>query len=585
MIQDCLDIFAGKLDDQDRLILDHYVPKDGTYLLIEMDEGMFRCRSQLDIRFNKKTGTLEGSNESEYEFVKLLDYNCKLVEMNKPIDPKKVIHSNNYLSFFVKKESLVTEKMTSEILDGYYEVLKSPITKYEKKPKSREIYEVLEQEIGGPDIEMIEQIKNWVTDHLNTLEVDLSKKDYLKLFFVLPDREKTLTLYQNEGKRYLIPNIYNSNDSNIVMNGELYGLPNDNMGMNSKKPYLEHKTRKVREPYLLDRGQAMLQSKFFDYLMGNASVGKTNVYIDPVERTIKFYRNGEFAKDFQTGYYLRIQKGKEVEVHNFDTITQYQFEFDEPFRFKQIIEVPAKVLEKFEVGYGLKTTLSDIQFMIDDVFFGKWLVNNYFTDVGDLSMKDGTLKFNLITARERLFSWFYKGNTTGIAELLDQVSLSLVKNSIVVGNYLKAKHQMNLRWSFIDYFSKTRDKENAMGQVRDTLRQHINQKEDWDFENDNEYYYAVGQLIDYYISKNKGKKVPQSFVNPFLNAKTDEIIKKRLVFLYKRVNYSINTNDFRVSNLISHIMQYSPNSNVDQDFLIGGFTDKSLIYEAKKEDE
>ena len=49
--------------------------------------------------------------------------------MNKPIDSKKVIHSNNYLAFAVKKESIVTGKLTEVIIDNYYDTLKNPLEK------------------------------------------------------------------------------------------------------------------------------------------------------------------------------------------------------------------------------------------------------------------------------------------------------------------------------------------------------------------------------------------------------------------------------------------------------------------------
>ena len=54
-------------------------------------------------------------------------------------------------------------------------------------------------------------------------------KDYLKIFFEAPMEQ-----YQRENDRYLVPNIYNSNDYNLEVEGEVYGLPNNNLGMNAK---------------------------------------------------------------------------------------------------------------------------------------------------------------------------------------------------------------------------------------------------------------------------------------------------------------------------------------------------------------
>lgn len=586
MLHDCIQIFKESLDEEEKLILDNYVPKDGTYLMVVMDEGEFTIIETLDIHYNKKTGQIEGENEDLYKDFQRLDYCCKLVEMNKPIDAKKIIHANNFLSFFVKKESLMTKKVTDEMIDGYYQILKNPIIKYEKKPKSREIYQMVEQDLGQPDQELIERIQLWIKKHLWNLDLDLSKKDYLKIFFVFSDQEKTIQIYKQEEKRYLIPNIYNNNDFNRMIDGHIYGLPNNNMGMNSKKPYLEHKSRVVKEPNLLSMDEVLDQNKFFDYLMGKASVGYVNVYVNLNNRKFEFYKNGEFAKDFKNGYFMRIQKGKELEIHSFDTVSAYRFKLREPFVLKQIIECSAENIKRFEPGYGIKENLLEMQELIDDVFFSKWLLNNYFTDSGDLSIKDGTVKFNLLTARDRLFNWFYKGNDNGIDRLLQNVSIALIKNSIVAGNYNKAKHQINLRWSLMDYFSKTNDMEELMEQVRDCLRNHINSKEEWEFDTDKEYYFAVGQLIKYYLSLSKGKSIPESLVNPFLNARNDEVIKKRLRYLYKRVNYAIDLKrDVRINKMISHIMGYETNAKVDQDMLISGLTGDLLIYESKKEEK
>lgn len=118
--------------------------------------------------------------------------------------------------------------------------------------------------------------------------VDFSKKDYLKIFF-----ETEHTNIEREERRYLLPNIYNNNDYNVEIGDKVYGLPDNNLGMNAKKPYLAAKTRKIPVSYLLDGNDVMMQRMFFDYMMNLASGGKCNVYIDTVKRNIKAYRQEE----------------------------------------------------------------------------------------------------------------------------------------------------------------------------------------------------------------------------------------------------------------------------------------------------
>lgn len=118
-----------------------------------------------------------------------------------------------------------------------------------------------------------------------------------------------------------------------------------------------------------------------------------------------------------------------------------------------------------------------------------------------------------------------------------------------------------------------------LGEMRGKLREKINAKETMELENDKEYYFAVGQMADYLISLNKTSKKKSSLINPFLNAGTDEMLKERLTQYYKKYNYNIDYGSKRVNNLLSMIKGYEPDSKVDQDMIMMGFTCSSLIYE------
>ena len=157
---------------------------------------------------------------------------------------------------------------------------------------------------------LAEQIHQWVRENLSKLEIDTSKKDYLKLYFIFPDEAKTKELYRKEGSRYTIPNIYNNNDFNCLINDDIYGLPNDNMGMNSKKVFLANKSKRVQVPYLLNREQVMLQAKFYDFLYGQASKGNLNIYFDENRKEIIPLKNGEKMCIRDSAGAVRGQEGR-----------------------------------------------------------------------------------------------------------------------------------------------------------------------------------------------------------------------------------------------------------------------------------
>ena len=223
MLGECLEIFGNYTqEEREKRILGDYIPKDGTYILVGKDG---KIREVTEFRLDKKTGEINRNAEYLQDFL-YYDYHSDLISMNKPLDAEKIIHSNNYLSFWVKKESFLNGKLTPAVIEGYYDVLEHPERKCEKT-KSLSIYRKLEEEIGPVDAEALRRNKEWIEKNIFVLEeyvmtewniqIDFQKKDYLKIFFEA-DRE----IYQKEGDRYFIPNIYNSNQYNVTIEDEVF---------------------------------------------------------------------------------------------------------------------------------------------------------------------------------------------------------------------------------------------------------------------------------------------------------------------------------------------------------------------------
>lgn len=154
MFEECLDVFKRELEDDNNLILDEYIPADGSYIIVDA-EG--KIKNYQDIKLDKKKrGTSEAVVKGSYfKEICFYDYHSKLISMNKPVDSKKVIHSNNYLAFAVKKES-ITSKLTETIIDNYYDTLKNPLEKkYKKSKEASKIYQKFEEEYAPVNIKNI----------------------------------------------------------------------------------------------------------------------------------------------------------------------------------------------------------------------------------------------------------------------------------------------------------------------------------------------------------------------------------------------------------------------------------------------
>lgn len=580
MLSECLEVFGSYTEEErERRILDYYIPKPGSYILVGKNGEVI---SATDFKKGEINKSAVHFNEFCY-----YDYYSNLITMNKYLS-NKIIHSNNYLCFWIKKENVSNKKLTREIIDEYYDVLEHPEKKWGKGKEQLSAYRKLEAELGKVDVEVLQRNRKWVQEHIFDmdnldLQIDMSKKDYLKIFF-----EAEKVEYQREGNRYFISNIYNNNDYNIIVNDEILGLPVNNMNMNKNKPFLSVKTRKVVPSYLLNKDDAILQKQFFDYLLNFAMAGKQNVYIDMEKKKIMAFPNNEYPPESISGLYLRIQRIKdaiEVVVYDQDVVPFFDNHLKKPFLYENKLNVEDEKNPEYEFGKTCMT-YKEIEELINDIFFSKKLVHNYFTEEREIKITEETVKRMLLLSRRKLFGWLHLGNVAGMKGLLDQISKELIKSSISNEHMLKAAKQLNLRLSLMQYFTEGgEDMADFSVELRENLKTKIYSEEYVGLESDREYYFAVGQLARYFIYLNKTAKKKQSLINPFLNAGTDKKLKDLVGKYFKKYNYAISMGAKRVSRLYGMIEGYEPQEPVLQDMLSTGFVIDNLLLEGKEKEE
>lgn len=576
MLKDCLQTFERlyKQNGEDQFLLDSYVLVEGTYILVDTN---FQIKTVLSIKKSKEP---QDSTQEGYRAFCLMDYYSKLIDTNKAIDTKKIILSNNFYSFWVKKENINNGKLTIQHITNYYDTLASPEKKYSKNKKSKELYENTKQICGEVDEDKLRKCKQWIQENIFTVMTKLGIKEdksYLKIFFEAPD-----TSYKNEAKRYLLPNIYNTTEYNIKVGDKVVGLANNNLGMNSKKPYLKHKTRQGEIPYLIDLDEAMLQHKFFEYLMNLVSQGNNNIYIDGY--TINGVKNDDILtyeqaeKKTFSGVYLRIQKGKEAEILDFSPILCYQMEL-EGIEVKDSFDIDYGKYEAF-INFGNITTYRVLAQMIDRCFFGNVLKYNYFGDL-QKNIKEEYLKTSILESREAFFSWFYKGEEEGVRRLFSKLTRKMIYQTINQGRILRAREQWVLRDAVSCYLSQ--GGESMADQMKPVLemleKKLLKQQEDSivAIESDKEYYCAVGQLTSYLISQSKSSNKTHSGINPILECANESKLIKVIEGLFMKYNYAI-TPHLRFNRLYAMVLGYTPEGKVDHEALLYGYLQSNVLY-------
>jgi len=551
LIDEALEVFRKIYDKEgEELVVSKHIPKDGTYILVNIKSG--KIIKTLNISYDKKTKKVDGELNQYYDYFRAFDYYSNLVDMNKPMDSKKTIHSNQIYSFFIKKESIRENKLTKTIIEGYKKNLLNPEEKYNSK-EGKELYKNIAERL--PKIDVVEDIFLWIEDNVNeTLLENDNKKDYLKIFFVEDDLEKSLELFRNEHKRYLIPNIFNSNDYNRKIGETIYGLSNNNMGLNSKKAFLENKTRKVSTPYLVNTDEILLQYAFYNYLLPEVKQGNYFIYFTENEIITRTYKEGcpNGAK-----YLLNASYSKDVDIKNFNVISKNNDE-EIIINFKEILHQKKKDTDEIEYGNLNKEKM----------------MNNI--NKRDLDIKDIEIKKLLMKYRNAFYKWFYLNDETEVKKNIKKIYLDAVMVAIGNGYFFKASQQLDFGFCLEKYFYGKSELMEEIMNVKEVFLNHTLSS------NDEEYFFAVGQILAYinYMRNSKAKSL--NFIKQLTFVKNIDVLKEKIKKIVISYSHIFETKNKKINRTVSNISLYQP-KEIRIDILLAGFTADIIFFKKREE--
>ena len=258
----------------------------------------------------------------------------------------------------------------------------------------------------------------------------------------------------------------------------------------------------------------------------------------------------------------------------------------EKFNFENILE--ATEYEESNIEYGAKTALFEIYSLVDEIIFYKMLKTNIFND--KIKIKNQDIKKLTELTRDNMFNWFYQGKEREGYMALKRIFVDILKNSIYQGYFNKAKTQFNLLYSLMLYYENGGNSmPNTIKDVREQMIEKLNLNCDKDeiqyIDNDEQYYYSVGQLVKYLLSLKNSSKVNQTEINSMLNSRNDKRLKSEVERLYKRYNHSKYINSKKFNALYAMVLSYNPNnSKQDSISLLAGFLGVSILKNNKNEE-
>ena len=574
MIDEALEVFKKIYDkEEEKLVVNKHIPKDGTYILVNIKSG--KIIEKLNISYDKKAKKVDGEFNQYYSYFKAFDYYSNLVDMNKPMDPKKTIHSNQIYSFFIKKDSIRENKLTKSIIEGYKKNLLNPEEKYNSK-EAKELYKNIAEKLPKIEKDIVEDIFLWIEDNVNEnlLEND-NKKDYLKIFFVEEDLDKSLELFKNEHKRYIIPNIFNSNDYNKKIGETIYGLSNNNMGLNAKKAFLENKTRRVSTPYLVNTDEILLQYAFYNYLLPEVKQGNYFIYFLENEIIPRTYKEGcpNGAK-----YLLNASYSKDVDIKNFNVISKNNDE-EIIINFKEILHQKKKDTDEIEYGNLNREKMMN---NINKIFFYNSLLGNFLLNDGDLDIKDIEVKKLLMKYRNAFYKWFYLNDEAEVKKNIRKIYLDAVMVAIGNGHFFKASQQLDFGFCLEKYFYGKSELMEEIMNVKEVFLNHTLSEEEWEFSNDEEYFFAVGQILAYinYMRNSKAKSL--NFIKQLTFVKNIDVLKEKIKKIVISYSHIFETKNKKINRTISNISLYQP-KEIRIDILLAGFTADIIFFKKREE--
>lgn len=580
MLQDLLNEFVNHEKqysefDTDTMVLDNYQLKPGLYIRLNSDD------TTDELYISKKTDLPE--NDPLVEWFKKADFYSSLIEMNKPVDPKKQIHSNNLFSLFCKRDVFYQEgkihPKLQEHIDRYFNALLNPRDKETVKVLAAAYYEPLSEESISISKECFKASLDMVVERIKQLTI----KDncYIKLFLNVKDEA-----YVYESGRYLLPKIFNDNRYNVNYGERLLGLSNTDMGMNAKKPFLEHKTTAFKIPYRITAEQALLLRKLYLWLYGQGRNGKPvyNGYVPIWEHEPGLLAIAREVDVHKPVIYLHFERGINLTIDDHDFLPSFSDRMSKPIIF-------TNYLDETRYKGGKLDKLSAVEAHIDENLYAFQLVRNYYVEKVKVTDKlSQALANQIMLTREAMRAWFRKGYTLPIQSSVDKVTMEVILARLQSLEYIPAlAHALNVRFSLINYFS---EEENDMGSTIQTayldLKDKVlNSKDTASCQNDLEFYLAVGQLLRYFLSLSQAQVVHYDVLwRGITGARNVGDIKKEYRKHFQRYAHEININNPRFNNMLSIASSYAYEEEgpINLDALFYSFAAENIIYYKDKGD-
>lgn len=597
MTYDLLYTFKNYFKDN-KVVLDTYKMQDGIYFLVKKDDTIEKLIVEKG----------EPDNSELYEYLKEKDFYSKCLNSNKALDTKyeekidnvkyntmKKIFSNNIYTLFFKNESctdftndLKSEAIPTNIFEKgiikYYESLKN-------LGKSKEEIGIINDGYTDEEIEIYKEKMIYIFKTIGkklTDEEKLKKATWIKVFIDNSNEE-----YERVSNFYIRTKLFNTNKNNIKQHGDIFGANNYNFGCNSKKPYLELKTTPFKVGSLVSIRDIDVMNKIYLWLYNNGI--NESVLKLPVDWEFKGIPQSEQNISNKDLFILKVNGNNGVaKIEDFDYKSSFNTEI-RPFTCKDYMRHKENDFTTSNI-YGLEWYTNNTWISNTSKDNKRNYIRESYYDFEKKKISKSLIanwKKELLQKYSQAFFYLFQREERNIfLQNLDNIASEVVERTLVDDLNLgikftnNSKRAMNLWIAFKDYFNeKGESEEMKLNNIQEKCKNIV--LEGNNIETDEEYYFLMGQVAYYLLSRSKASKLTQDVTEPFIKAANITVLKKELRDLYEKYNYDIYLKDKRFNNVFSQILVQEPESEVrkNKNIILAGMLSNNLFYNGGIKDD
>lgn len=611
MLKDITENYKKAIKQNKNIILDNYFMENGLLLKFDINTKVSDLKDEDYLIIDEKN---ENINKIELlNWFKIRDFYSEVISSNKAIGlPAKEISSSNYLTVFIKKEDfpevgksgkMMSKEKLKERISGYYDALNKAEKKFISifsesifidKSKSYEDYlkQYFTEEynyIKNKDrSEAIEKHREYLIDNLDEI-IDIIKMinekskfgKYIKIFF-----NEAEEIYEMESHVYTIPNLFNKNKFNIIENGEILGLPSNDMNTNDKKPFLLSRTMKHNVPYRETLDDVQDTKNFYGWLKLQNSNQKEGIRLN-YDGTSPFKNTDSFYNIHMTGN----------SIDEFDNIPFSTSKIN--FNYRNYLKICYEV-EKGNSKIVLDESIYDLASLekkVNQYYFSGRMSGYYKSNEDDIKITPTEftpmLKVLLLNSRDAFYDYFKNGVDISIKKTINKISMEVIEEQLchtVKGrNLYKVQMAYNLRLSFLEFFNIEGGKEMAdkIRSIMKNLKTKLDDKKEVvTCESDEEFYFTSGQLAFYILSQSESQNNDFGIFEHFLQAKNSEQLKRRLDESLEIYRHAVSMNNIKFKNAMAMVMGYETDEKISgkmKDMLLAGILANNVFYEKNKE--